>query len=237
MTGAKNQDVNTARPQGADYPTGYGERRPWQENLHQAFDSMLALGAIIILLPLMLLIAIAIRLDSPGSPIYAQLRVGRRQPSQDPGRYGGRAFMLYKFRTMTMDAEHRVDELRARAPGCTFFKLQEDPRVTRVGHLLRQTSLDELPQLFNVLIGDMRLVGNRPLPDYEAQSLGDDWQKLRFLAPAGITGLWQVSGRSDLGEHERMALDSYYSVSRSFWMDMKILLQTLPSVLARQGAK
>ena len=140
---------------------------------------------------------------------------------------------------MHVDADQKVKELMAQNQygNSAFFKLENDPRITRVGHLLRKTSLDELPQLINVLRGEMRLVGNRPLPVYEAEALQEDWQRTRFLAPAGITGLWQISGRSDLSEKERLALDAYYTVTRTFAGDMSILFRTLPALLARRGAR
>jgi lipopolysaccharide/colanic/teichoic acid biosynthesis glycosyltransferase len=140
---------------------------------------------------------------------------------------------------MHPDAEQRVEALRARNQyrGGAFFKLEDDPRITRVGRFLRRTSLDELPQLLNVLRGEMRLVGNRPLPLYEAEALTEDWQRARFLAPAGITGLWQISGRSELSERERLALDALYAATRSFRGDLGILLRTVPALLARRGAR
>ena len=203
--------------------------------LHQGLDMALAGLALLLLAPLLLAVALVIRLDSPGPIFYSQLRVGQDRH----GRLRGRVFELYKFRTMHVDADARLAELKAQnAYGSgPFFKLDHDPRITRVGHFLRKTSLDELPQLLNVLKGDMRLVGNRPLPVYEAEELAEDWQRMRFACPAGITGLWQISGRSDLSEHERMVLDTVYAVTRNFWTDWAILLKTLPALLLRRGAR
>lgn len=214
---------------------GSSRRESWGERLHQGLDMALALTALLVLAPLLVLLALAIRLDSPGPIFYSQLRVGQDRR----GRLRGRVFELYKFRTMHVDADARLAELKAQnAYGSgPFFKLSHDPRITRLGQFLRKTSLDELPQLLNVLKGDMRLVGNRPLPVYEAEELAEEWQRMRFNCPAGITGLWQISGRSDLSEHERMVLDTVYAVTRNFWSDWAILLKTLPALLLRRGAR
>lgn len=205
------------------------------ETLQQGLDTSLAALALLVLSPLLLVVALIIRLDSPGPIFYSQLRVGQDRH----GRLRGRVFELYKFRTMHVDADARLTELQGQnAYGSgPFFKLERDPRITRAGQFLRKSSLDELPQLLNVLKGDMRLVGNRPLPVYEAEALAEDWQRMRFACPAGITGLWQISGRSDLSEYERMVLDSVYAVTRSVWMDWGILLKTLPALLLRRGAR
>ncbi len=117
-----------------------------------------------------------------------------------------------------------------------FFKIKDDPRITKFGQFLRNTSLDEIPQLFNVLIGDMSLVGNRPLPLYEAEKLTRDQIAWRFLAPAGITGLWQITkrGKDNMSPDERIALDMEYAMKNSFWLDMKILLSTFPALLQKE---
>jgi lipopolysaccharide/colanic/teichoic acid biosynthesis glycosyltransferase len=212
---------------------------PWDEVLAAGLDWAIALFALIALAPLWLLIAFAIVLDDPGPVFFSQLRVGQDPLARRLGRLQGRVFELYKFRTMAVGAERQVDALLAEnAYGASpFFKLEQDPRVTRVGRFLRATSLDELPQLLNVVLGDMRLVGCRPLPLYEAAALQEDWQRLRFACPAGITGLWQISGRSDLSAAERMVLDSYYSVTRTLWTDWGILLRTVPALLLQKGAR
>lgn len=214
---------------------GSTARRGFGEALHQGLDMVLAGLALFVLAPLLLLLALLIRLDSKGPIFYSQLRVGQDRR----GSLRGRVFALYKFRTMHHDAEARLAELSARNSyrSGPFFKLDDDPRITRLGRFLRKSSLDELPQLINVLLGDMRLVGNRPLPVYEAEALSEEWQRLRFSCPAGITGLWQISGRSDLSEVERMVLDTVYAVTRSFWSDWGILLGTLPALLLRRGAR
>lgn len=212
---------------------------PWSERLGQVLDSLLAAFGLLLLSPLLLAIALLVYVDDPGPVVYSQLRVGQDRRAFRLGSLRGRVFELYKFRTMVVDADRRLAALKSQnqyGEGA-FFKLERDPRITRIGHFLRKTSLDELPQLINVLLGDMRLVGNRPLPVYEAEALSEDWQRIRFACPAGITGLWQISGRSDLSEKERMVLDSYYSVTRSFWTDWVILAKTIPALLLRRGAR
>jgi lipopolysaccharide/colanic/teichoic acid biosynthesis glycosyltransferase len=186
----------------------------------------------------MLIVAIAIKLDSPGPALYKQLRVGEGRPGGRNLR-SGRVFKIYKFRTMYIDADDRLAEVRKlnQYKNQTFVKIENDPRITRLGNFLRKSSLDELPQLFNVLLGDMQLVGNRPLPVYEAEALSEEWQKLRFQAPAGITGLWQISGRSNMSAEERLVLDNYYAITYSFWGDIKILLMTIPALIKTRGAR
>jgi exopolysaccharide biosynthesis polyprenyl glycosylphosphotransferase len=176
--------------------------------------------------PILLLIAIAIKLDSPGSVFFKQVRVG-----QDHKR-----FDIYKFRTMREGAERELAALRERneADG-PLFKMREDPRVTRVGRFLRKTSLDELPQLINILRGEMSLVGPRPaIPDEVAQYL--HWHEKRLSVPPGLTGLWQVSGRSELTFDEMVLLDLYYIEHWSPWLDLSIVVRTIPKVLGRDGA-
>jgi len=203
-----------------------------------AFDRIIGLCALFFLAPLMLLIALLIKLDSAGPVFYSQLRVGEGRRTL-AGRYQGRVIEVLKFRTMYQDADRRLKEVLGENEygSAPFVKIKADPRITRIGQLLRATSLDELPQFINVVRGDMALVGNRPLPLYEAEMLSDEWQQIRFHAPAGITGLWQISGRSDLSAEERMILDNYYAITHSFWTDLKILLVTIPALLARRGAR
>jgi lipopolysaccharide/colanic/teichoic acid biosynthesis glycosyltransferase/NDP-sugar pyrophosphorylase family protein len=214
-------------------------REPLADRLHTFFDQAVAGLGLLAIAPLLLLLTLAIKLDSPGPAFYTQLRVGQDRRPYRHGAPRGSIFEVYKFRTMHVDADAKVAELMAQNQykGGAFFKLEKDPRITRLGHFLRKTSLDELPQLINVLYGEMRLVGNRPLPVYEADALVEDWQRTRFLAPAGITGLWQISGRSDLSEKERLALDAYYTVTRTFASDLGILFKTIPALLLRRGAR
>ena len=191
------------------------------------FDVFVSFCALVILSPLFLLISILVKLESKGPVFYISLRAGS----------GYKIFNFYKFRTMKLDADKELNKMihlnqYHNKFGTSFVKLDKDPRVTRVGRVLRRLSLDELPQLINVLMGDMSLVGNRPLPLYEAEKLTKDQFARRFLAPAGITGLWQVSKRNThkLSEEERMNLDIAYADKSSFLYDMKILVKTIPVV-------
>ncbi len=181
----------------------------------------LTLGA-----PLLALIALVIRLDSSGPIIFRQTRVGLR----------GRLFEMYKFRSMHVGAEEQQDMLAEfnEADG-PIFKIRDDPRLTRVGRILRRMSLDELPQLVNVLRGEMSLVGPRPPIPSEVEKY-QEWHKKRLEAPPGMTGLWQVSGRSRLSFDEMVLLDIYYIENWSLWLDLKILLRTIPKVLIGEGA-
>jgi lipopolysaccharide/colanic/teichoic acid biosynthesis glycosyltransferase len=201
------------------------------EYAKRTMDIVLALIAITLCLPLFLLIAIAIKLESRGPVFYNALRAGR----------GYKIFKFYKFRTMVVNADKQVKDLAAMNQyktenGPNFFKVKNDPRITKVGAFLRNTSLDELPQLFNVLKGDMSFVGNRPLPLYEATSLTTDEWSERFMAPAGITGLWQISrrGKEDMNPIERISLDINYARNRTLTGDVKILLKT-PTVLIQKA--
>jgi exopolysaccharide biosynthesis polyprenyl glycosylphosphotransferase len=190
-------------------------------------DLVGATVGLIILAPLFLLIAAAIKLTSPGPVFFAQQRYG----------YNRRVFRMYKFRTMVPEAEALQAALEhlneAEGP---VFKIKDDPRIIPVGRLLRRTSLDELPQLLNVLIGDMSLVGPRPLPMRDVQNFSEAWLMRRFSVVPGCTGLWQVSGRSNLGFDDWVTMDLRYIDQWSLWMDFKILLRTIPAVLRGSGA-
>lgn len=197
----------------------------------RAMDIAVSLSLLILLSPFMALIAIIIKLESKGPVLYVSKRAGS----------GYRIFNFYKFRSMRTGAEKELKQLAhinqyAETSGSIFFKIKNDPRVTRFGSFLRRTSLDEIPQLFNVLLGDMSLVGNRPLPLYEAAQLTNNRIAWRFLAPAGITGLWQVTkrGKDDMSTEERIALDMEYAMNWSFMLDLKIMLSTLPALLQKE---
>ncbi|MCF8396916.1 MAG: sugar transferase [Bacteroidales bacterium] len=245
-------------------------------NIHwykRVFDIAFSMIALIIFFPIMLLVAILIKLDSKGPVFYISKRIGT----------GFEAFDFYKFRSMYTGSEEKradlsafnqylkhkhnkgVNEEKEKCPECeklgypcspllyidgnqicenfylykkrlhnkkaTFFKVRNDPRVTRIGRVIRRLHLDELPQLFNVLKGDMSIVGNRPLPLYEAEQLTSDQWALRFLAPAGITGLWQISESSDMLEEERKNLDNKYAITASFGKDIIIILKTIPVLI------
>jgi exopolysaccharide biosynthesis polyprenyl glycosylphosphotransferase len=194
--------------------------------IKRAVDLCLSVAALIGLLPLLAGIAVAVKASSLGPVMYRQRRVGR----------DGRIFEMLKFRSMCVDAENMVDLLRSRneASG-PLFKIRRDPRVTPVGRFLRRFSLDELPQLFNVLAGDMSLVGPRPpLPSEVAEY--EEWQIGRLQARPGMTGLWQVSGRSEVPFNDMVRLDLHYVRNWSFGLDLEIMLRTLPAVIANRGA-
>ncbi|GAO41331.1 sugar transferase [Flavihumibacter petaseus] len=197
------------------------------------FDIFFASVAILVTLPLMLLIAAAIKLESNGPVLYISKRAGR----------GYRVFNFLKFRTMRCGAEKQVEQLKhlntfGEEKEKVFFKVTNDPRTTRIGKMLRNTSLDELPQFFNVLLGDMSLVGNRPLPLYEASMLTTDEFSIRFMAPAGITGLWQIhkKNRHCMTTEERIRLDITYSQKQNFLYDLWIIAQTPPALIQKENA-
>ena len=244
--------------------------------IKRAFDVLSSGAALLVLSPVFFLVMAAIRLDSKGPIFYTSKRVGA----------GYKVFDLFKFRTMSMDADKKIDKLKhlnsygnidtelqsyKNCDECaalngeyctallyqdgelmcekahqfkkenknagTFIKLKNDPRITRIGHFLRNSSLDELPQLFNIFRGDMSLVGNRPLPLYEAEKLTTDESLQRFLAPAGLTGLWQVTkrGKADMSVQERIELDNQYAQNQSLWMDVKIILKTFPALFQQDN--
>jgi lipopolysaccharide/colanic/teichoic acid biosynthesis glycosyltransferase len=244
---------------------------PWNKRV---FDIVFSSMALLVLSPLFLLVALAIRLESKGPVFYYSLRVGT----------GFNIFRFYKFRSMFTDADARLKDLkhlnqyqkadakvekkeetkkeefdetkpllyadnkvmtedeyklyRQQLEGSTFIKIANDPRVTKVGKFIRNTSIDELPQLWNVLKGDMSIVGNRPLPLYEAEKLTTDRFALRFMAPAGITGLWQVMKRGkkgDMSEEERIGLDNDYARNYSLWFDIKLIFKTIPALFQKEN--
>ncbi|MCF8228179.1 MAG: sugar transferase [Bacteroidales bacterium] len=250
--------------------------------IKRAFDILVSFFALLLLSPLLIVVAIAIKIESRGSVYYKSKRVGT----------GYKIFDFYKFRSMYTGADAKLKELEhlnkyakekqeeiieeethSDCPRCeklpegeycsptlysggekiceywyneqkrkkgasTFLKIKDDPRITKVGKFIRNTSIDELPQLINVLKGDMSIVGNRPLPLYEAELLtSDDWSQ-RFLGPAGITGLWQVELRGkkgEMSEEERKALDNEYAKNYSFWGDIKLILRTIPALFQKEN--
>jgi len=199
----------------------------------RGFDILVASIALLLLSPLFLLIALAVRLESRGPVFYIAKRAGR----------GYKIFNFYKFRTMIHGADKKMTDLahlnqyNAEVKGPVFFKINNDPRITKVGSFLRNTSLDELPQLVNVLLGDMSLVGNRPLPLYEAKALTTDDYAARFMAPAGITGLWQVKkrGTKDMSVEERISLDIDYASKCNFVTDLWIIANTPSALLQKEN--
>lgn len=201
-------------------------------SLKRVFDILVSATALLLLSPLCLLIALIIKLESRGPVFYISKRAGT----------GYKIFNFYKFRSMRTGSDADLQKLahlnqyNGNTSNGVFFKIKNDPRITWFGSFIRKTSLDEIPQLLNVLLGDMSLVGNRPLPLYEAEKLTKDQIAWRFLAPAGITGLWQITkrGKDNMSEDERIALDMEYAMKNSFGLDMKILLSTIPALLQKE---
>jgi exopolysaccharide biosynthesis polyprenyl glycosylphosphotransferase len=199
----------------------------WRTEAKRIIDFVGSLMLLILLLPLLLLVAIAIKLDSRGPVFFIQERMG----------YNKRRFRMIKFRTMTADAEARMKDIEhLNETDGPAFKIRHDPRLTRLGRILRKLSIDELPQLINVLFGDMSLVGPRPLPMRDVLGLEVAWQKRRFSVKPGLTCLWQISGRSNISFEEWMQLDLEYIDRWSLALDCKILLRTIPAILSTEGA-
>jgi exopolysaccharide biosynthesis polyprenyl glycosylphosphotransferase len=192
----------------------------------RGLDIMLAVVALTIAAIPMLIVAVAVKLTSPGPVLFCQKRVGK----------GGKVFTLYKFRSMCVDAEAKLAALRhlneASGP---IFKMKNDPRLTPIGKLLRRASLDELPQVFNIIKGEMSWVGPRPPTPNEVEKY-EDWHLKRLDVTPGLTGLWQVSGRSELSFDEMVKLDLYYAENWSLGVDAVIILRTVPAVLRQSGA-
>lgn len=195
---------------------------PWWK---RGLDVIVSSLALLLLAPLLAVVALAVRLTSPGPVFFRQLRSG----------LGGRPFVCLKFRTMVVDAENRKADLMARnEQDGPAFKIRNDPRITRLGKFLRQTSIDELPQLWNVLRGEMTLVGPRPLPVAEAEACRG-WLRRRQDVTPGLTCIWQVHGRSKVSFIEWVRMDLRYSRSRSLWHDLKLIVQTVPAMLVRRN--
>lgn len=204
-----------------------GVAEGWPLAAKRLIDIALASFATILFSPVLLGAALAIKLSSPGPIFFVQERVGPNK----------RRFRVYKFRTMVPDAEGLRTALEAQNEmQGPVFKITNDPRITAVGRFLRRTSIDELPQLINVLRGDMSLVGPRPLPVRDYEGFNEDWQRRRFSVKPGITCLWQVNGRSGISFDQWMLLDLQYMDEWSLWLDMKILAQTIPAVVRGSGA-
>ena len=193
--------------------------------LKRALDLALSAVILLVMAPFLALIAVAIKLESPGPVFFKQRRVGRE----------GEPFQVFKFRTMVLNAEDRTEELFGNSTDVHWLKLDSDPRITRVGRFLRLTSLDELPQLWNILRGDMSLVGPRPLIESEDRQIAG-WGRSRLELTPGLTGLWQVLGRTDIPFEEMVKLDYMYVTNWSLWSDVRLILRTLPAVVTRRGA-
>ncbi|RHX73026.1 sugar transferase [Lactiplantibacillus plantarum] len=194
------------------------QRRYGYRFVKRGFDILASLMGLILLSPLFLIVAIAIKVDDPrGKVFYSQIRLGR----------GERPFKMFKFRSMFVDADKKLaDLLKYNEVDGAMFKMKEDPRVTRIGHFIRKYSIDELPQLINVLKGDMSLVGPRPPLEREVANYSE-YAKQRLYVKPGCTGLWQVSGRNSVGFDEMVELDLQYIQKGSFWFDLKIMFMTV----------
>lgn len=191
-------------------------------------DIILSVTALVSVSPILAIVAALIKIDSPGPIFYTSKRVGT----------GYKIFDFYKFRSMRIGADAEIASLahKNQYGNATFFKVQNDPRITTLGSFLRRISIDELPQLLNVIKGDMSIVGNRPLPLYEAEQLTTNEWSMRFLGPAGLTGLWQISkrGKKDMSETERKELDNFYAKNYSLWLDIKIIFKTFPALIQKE---
>jgi exopolysaccharide biosynthesis polyprenyl glycosylphosphotransferase len=227
-------DLKLARTKAEDFAgdsvitmSSTGAHEDWPAVVKRAMDFVLSAMLLIGLSPLLLVAALMIKLTSPGPVFFRQRRLGTNK----------RIFEIYKFRTMVVDAELRMKELEklneAQGP---VFKIKNDPRITPIGKFLRKTSIDELPQLLNVLSGEMSLVGPRPLPVRDYEGFDKDWQRRRFSVRPGITCLWQIKGRSSIPFEQWMELDMQYIDKWSLWLDVKILYRTIPAVLKGSGA-
>lgn len=220
-----------------------GEDRALHFCCKRTLDVALAAVLLVLFAPLMAFIALLIRLDSPGPALFVQRRVGARRRSRN-GRivWEVRTFPFCKFRSMAHNADPSLHReyirafVRGGVDGSETFKLAHDPRITRVGCLLRRTSLDELPQLINVLNGDMSLVGPRPVPTYEVAEY-QKWHHERLAALPGITGIWQTRGRCQVPFEEMIRMDIDYVRRQSLWLDVKLLLLTIPAVFSGRGAR
>ncbi len=205
-------------------------RRGGAAFVSRLIEVIIVLTALVVLAPVLVVIAVAVRTQDGGSPIFVHHRLGR----------GGVLFPCLKFRSMVIDSQARLDELLATDPMAAAEwardqKLRNDPRITQLGQWLRKTSLDELPQLFNVLAGQMNLVGPRPIVESEVWRYGRYYSLYCIVRP-GITGLWQVSGRNDLSYRRRVVLDTVYARSRSLAVDLAIMLRTVPAMLSGRGS-
>lgn len=201
--------------------------KPVQQAIKRLMDIILSLTAIILLSPVLLLVAIAIKMESKGSVLFNQERIGHKK----------KRFNMYKFRSMVVDAEERFEEVKElNDTNHIMFKSSEDPRITKVGKIIRKYSLDELPQLFNILKGDMTLVGPRPPLPRELINY-EKWHHVKFLRPQGLTGLWQVSGRANIKDFDQViGLDYEYIKNWNLLLDIKIILKTIPVVISAKGA-
>jgi Undecaprenyl-phosphate galactose phosphotransferase WbaP len=212
------------------FATSHNLKMFWNLGLKRFMDMSIVIIGGIIILPILLIFALLIKLSSPGPVLYGHTRLG----------INGKHFKAYKFRSMVVDADERLELLlesnpKAREEWNANHKLKDDPRITKIGKFLRRTSFDEFPQLINILKGEMSLVGPRPIVDDEIEKYGENFSRIFSVIP-GLTGLWQVSGRSDTDYSERVAFDTYYLQSWSVWLDLWVLYKTVGVVLKGKGA-
>ena len=226
-------NLKIAKPRGEDFDgdalitTSSGPFGGWQVAVKRILDFSAALVLLILLAPILIAVSLITKFISPGPVFFVQERVGVNK----------RRFRMYKFRTMVPGAETLIDQLLdLNELSGPVFKIKNDPRITHFGKFLRRTSIDELPQLFNVLKGDMSLVGPRPMAVRDFEGFTEDWQRRRFSVPPGITCLWQVNGRNLIPFEKWMELDMQYVDEWSLWLDLKILAKTLPAILKGSGA-
>jgi exopolysaccharide biosynthesis polyprenyl glycosylphosphotransferase len=211
----------------AHITTFSGPPNGWPVLVKRALDIVISLTFLVLFAPLFAMVALLIPLTSDGPAVFRQERVGLNK----------RRFLIYKFRTMVANADKLLPDLELfNEVSGPVFKIKNDPRVTPVGRFLRRTSIDELPQLFNVLKGDMSMVGPRPLPVRDYEGFSEDWQRRRFSIRPGITCLWQINGRSSIAFEKWMQLDLQYMDEWSLWLDLKILARTVPAVWKGSGA-
>lgn len=191
-------------------------------------DIVLSLVGLIILLPVFLVIAIIIKLDSKGPVFFVHSRIGEK----------GNPIGIYKFRTMVTNAEELIKKFtpEQKEEFEKNFKLENDPRVTKIGNFLRKTSLDELPQILNILKGELSIIGPRPIVQAELEKYGDDKEKFLSVKP-GLTGYWAANGRSDTSYEERIQMELYYVDNMSFWLDIKVFFKTILAVIKKEGAR
>jgi exopolysaccharide biosynthesis polyprenyl glycosylphosphotransferase len=226
--GLKTTRWRTEEFEGDQYIATYtGSTEPLPQAFKRVLDITVAAGALLLFSPILVVAAIAIKVSSPGPIFFLQERVGLNK----------RRFKIFKFRTMVPNAEKMMALLeKHNEVSGPVFKIKNDPRITRIGKLLRRSSVDELPQLINVLKGDMSLVGPRPLPVRDYEGFNKDWQRRRFSVKPGITCLWQINGRSGIPFDQWMLLDLQYMDEWSIWLDLKILAKTVPAVFRGEGA-
>jgi Undecaprenyl-phosphate galactose phosphotransferase WbaP len=212
------------------FATSHKLKMGWNMAFKRCMDLVIVILGGIIISPALILIALLVKLTSPGPVLYGQIRIG----------INSSRFKAYKFRSMVVDAEERLKALlesdpEAREQWESDHKLKNDPRITRIGKFLRKTSLDEFPQLINILKGEMSLVGPRPIVDDEIKKYGEDFSRIFSVKP-GLSGLWQVSGRSDTDYTSRVAFDTYYLQNWSVWLDLWVLYKTVGVVFRGRGA-